>query len=115
MISKTRKRQILRQKWVRDHVLKEIVTERVRIWNEVFKASSIKPWQDGEKLSQIISIGEPKLRSIILPDNLPEGFEITGPIAQIEAPKHPSLNPLGKQAQLDAQRKNQIDGILVDG
>lgn len=48
-----------------------VIRERVRIWNEIHDAASMKPGPDNGPM--IIFIGEPKLREIILP-TLPENM-----------------------------------------
>lgn len=57
-----------------NEVLKQIVCERVRIWNELHKFGSVAVYQDGNKTSQVFSMGIPKMQEIIMPE-LPEDFE----------------------------------------
>lgn len=44
-----------------------VIAERVRIWNEIHASASTRGVWDGDKESVLISLGEPKLRDIVLP------------------------------------------------
>lgn len=68
-----------------------IIAERVRIWNGIFRAASVQPWTEGSKRTLIITIGEPKLKEIVLPTGL-------NPAEPDFDPVHPSQKPMGAKA-----------------
>lgn len=86
-------------------IMEAIVAERVRIWNEIFKASSVRSYTEdtktGYKTTQIITIGEPKLAFIITPE-LPSWYKVPENLPELAAPEHPSLAP---PADLEEQRR----------
>lgn len=85
-----------------------VVSERVRIYNELYKHSSIECVYDGGKQRQIFSMGVAKLEEIVMP-KLPEEFQ---PIeSNIEAPTHPSfINDMSKKA---IPRHHNLKAILA--
>lgn len=93
-------------------IKRAVITERVRIWNKIFEAASVKPYteptKDGYKTTHIITIGEPKLEEIILPPLAPdEYFEADDPRLSLAAPESPAV-----QACLDGIKL--IDDMLQD-
>ncbi len=76
-----------------------LAIERVRIWEEIFRSSSVTPYSEptksGEtKTTNIISLGEAKLNQIIflpLPDNFPGVEKVLGFKELSTISEHPSL------------------------
>lgn len=61
-------------KFFEQELMEEIVAERVRINNAVMERASIKPWQDGNKRIEIMSMNVEFLGNLICPE-LPAWFK----------------------------------------
>lgn len=71
------------------------VEERLRIWEDIYQRCSVIPYSEptkggGIKTTHIIKIGEPALRSIILPE-LPKWYVEHDKTFEVLPPIHKSL------------------------